>query len=115
MAGTGGALAAAALVATPAQATTHNGAQIIRGDENAPGTTCFEALFGFATTLDFIQVNSPSGNVTLTCHFKDVAYPTKKAIKSHNFSCNAFGQITYDTSFVLTPSGQGTLVCKIKH
>jgi len=101
-----------AALATPAQAASPNSAEITKPEN---GGYCFQALYGFTIPHKFIEVDTHGGTTTLTCHFTDVANPPNKAFKAHDFSCNTFlGTVTTNTSFVLTPSGQGTLVCKIK-
>jgi hypothetical protein len=106
------ALPVVALAAVPAQAAPGHGATITKGKSD--GGFCFQSLVGYNTTTDFVSVITPSGNVTLTCHFDDIAYSGKKALKLTDFSCSTYAGGTTDTSLVVTPSGNGTLVCKIK-
>jgi hypothetical protein len=106
-----------AALATPAQAADGHGATVTLGkDGNAD--TCFENLSDFdEDTTDFVVVTTPSGVTTLTCHFKD-AFPPTTTLKVHGFGCvirvDSTFVATFDTSFVLTQSGKGTLVCTIK-
>jgi hypothetical protein len=61
------------------------------------------------------SVESASGNVTLTCHFKFDAKKYKvKAQKHEKFLCNTGFGLTKDSSSVTAPGGQVTLKCAIK-
>jgi hypothetical protein len=111
-------LATAALVAlsltalaAPAEADPGGGATIITGKD---GLTCAESEFGFAVTSHVIEVSTPGGVGTLTCYFSDVDHPTDVALRTSGFECVTVLGFTTDSSFVLTPSGAGTLVCRVK-
>jgi len=99
-------------LATPAQAAPGGGATITRGEEG--GIECVQIEFGFASTTNYIDVAAPGGVETLTCHFSDIDYPTMKAQKTTGFPCSTVFGFTTDSSFVITPSGKGTLVCRVK-
>jgi hypothetical protein len=112
-----GKIAAAAVLAVllmvfalPAQAAP--GATITRGEEG--GIECGQDLFGFALTTNFIDVATPGGVETLICYFSDIGYPTLKAETATGFGCSTVLGFTTDSSLVVTPSGQGTLVCRVK-
>ena len=84
------------------------GCQIIPADSGLPV---------MLTTTDKTQaVESGSGNVNFTCHFKfdPKAYPLEKNMKHEGFVCGTQFGMTQETSAVTTPGGQVTLKCKIK-
>jgi hypothetical protein len=98
-------------LSAPAQADPGGGATIISGKD---GLTCIVSEFGFAITSHVIDVAAPNGVGTLTCHFRDVDHPTDVTLRSSGFECVTTLGFTTDSSFVLTPSGKGTLVCRVK-
>ena len=78
-----------------------------------PGCISGLAIDLFST--DMIRVETPSGNVVLTCHF-DIpeGYEPAKAIKNTGFGCNTCCGVTTDTQCVVTPGGKAMLRCEIK-
>ena len=98
-------------LAAPARADPGGGATIITGKD---GLTCTQSEFGFALTTDVIDVSTPGRVGILTCHFSDVDHPTDVTLRTSGFECVTALGFTTDSSFVLTPSGKGTLVCRVK-
>jgi hypothetical protein len=66
----------------------------------------------FLFTTDTQIVVTPSGNTKLTCHFDGPS--VSETVNQKDFLCFAQGQSTFNSHFVYTKSGQGTLTCQIK-
>ena len=79
----------------------------------------FIAPYCFVATSNVQVTNSSSGNINAVCHFELVSkYPNgtctdKKATTQTGFPCSIGGNQTLDSNLVITPSGQGLLVCKL--
>ena len=99
-------------LAGPAEAAPGGGATITRGEES--GIYCAELEFGYAVTTDFVDISGPGGVETLICQFTGIDYPTPTSLRSAGFPCGTAFGFTTDSSFVITPSGEGTLVCRVK-
>jgi hypothetical protein len=63
----------------------------------------------FVVTDQSQVVVTPSGNTKLTCHFDG---PTvSQTVNDKGFLCGTYLGATYDSHFVYTKSGHGTLTC----
>jgi hypothetical protein len=69
--------------------------------------------FVFFQTSDWVEVVTPTGDVVLICHFQGVGIGAATAVTFENFMCDTAGGTTIDTRYTVTPSGTGTLVCKL--
>jgi hypothetical protein len=99
--------------------TAAGSAQVVNG--HASGTLCVAASNAsggpFLMTSDMIALASPGGSFFLACQFKYPigSFPTSQ-FKVTGFPCVAWFNpvlITFDSFFVGTPGGTGTLVCRL--
>ena len=98
-------------LATPAHADPGTGATVTRSDD---GLTCFQYIVGEGSvTSDAIQVRTPDGVVILTCQFNDVGYSPDSTLRLTGWPCGTWYGLTFNSSFVVTPSGNATMVCRI--
>jgi len=112
-------LAAAALalpliaLSGEAQAAPGGGATITRGEEGGLG--CLQSVLGESFTTDYLEIATPGGVTTVRCRFDNVEdFSTTKAERATGFPCiTALGRSVY-SSFVVTPSGKGTLICRVR-
>lgn len=63
----------------------------------------------FVVTDQSQVVVTPSGNTKLTCHFDGP--PVSQTVNDKGFLCGTYLGVTYDSHFVYTKSGHGTLTC----
>jgi len=62
-----------------------------------------------------LKVSNNGGNSLLICHFSDVPVPVNRVVKASGFPCHMGGGVwTTDSSYQLTPGGQGVIKCMIK-
>lgn len=123
---TAGAIAAlgAASVLFPATAAGADsgggGGAIVINPGSKPGVTTCNIADGpyFASTTSYSAVATPSLQVTLVCHFKGLTPAPASAQTFSGFTCGIFltdstgyVAITTDSTFRVTPSGNGTLRC----
>jgi hypothetical protein len=62
-------------------------------------------------TFETQEVNTPSGNTKLTCHFE--GDPIEETTVQEGFLCSTLFGDTTESHFVYTKSGKGTLTCHI--
>src|ERR1041385_145333 len=62
------------------------------------------------------EVDTPSGNSILQCHF-DIPKDFAPAHTLHHkgFLCSTFLGLTTDSKLVLTKGGKALLICRVKH
>jgi hypothetical protein len=65
----------------------------------------------YVETNEHQEVNTPSGNTKLTCHFQGP--PIEETTVQKDFFCGTLFGLTTESYFVYTKSGQGTLTCYI--
>jgi hypothetical protein len=100
------------ILAPPAHADPGKGATVTNGQD---GFRCSQDLVGEgSSTTDGIEVRSSSGVVTLICHFGDLGRLTDRTLRATGWPCFTSYGVTDDSSFVVTPSGKATMVCRIK-
>lgn len=61
-----------------------------------------------------LSVSNHGGNVTLICRFSDVPVPVDRVVTASGFRCYIGPHITYNSSYQLTPGGEGLLKCFVK-
>lgn len=108
------AAAVAALALTAGQAAADGNGATIRKDFG-----CRIALHGFfAFTSDLtIEVDTVSGNTTLTCHFRADDFTSSLPTETEQFSgfrCGTLEGLTHDSFAVVNKAGNGLLRCQIK-
>jgi hypothetical protein len=110
-----GILAAALLVGGSTVAYANGGGATIIKDASCCLSAADSGLAIDLFSTDVICVETPSGNVVLTCHF-DIpeGYEPAKAIKNTGFLCGTCGGCTTDSQCVVTPGGKAVLRCEIK-
>ena len=110
-----GILAVALLVGGSTVAYANGGGAVIIKDEGCSLPGIVSGLSVDLYSTDMICVETPSGNVVLTCHF-DIpeGYEPAKAIKNTGFACCACIGTTTDSQCVVTPGGKAMLRCEIK-
>lgn len=57
-------------------------------------------------------VVTSSGNTKLTCHFED-GPEVSETVNDKGFLCGTYLGVTYDSHFVYTKGGRGTLTCYV--
>lgn len=90
-------LALGVVVPSVAADDSSNGAVVVKG------TGC-----GFGA--DILQVTTPSGNNVVVCQ-GEVA-PPAQTTRYEGIPCYSFGEVTTNTSVVITKSGHETVVCR---
>jgi len=106
------AVVAATLVAASAMSVAAQGQG--EGATITKDNFCFAFLppAPYVDSHDSNAVVSPNGNTTFTCHFEGPPIP--ETLNVDNFTCSTpAGDITTQTHFVYTKSGQATLICRV--
>lgn len=109
-----GCIASSAILLGTTAALAKDGAAVAT-DKYCRCPTCSQALGNGAPTLetyDAMAVETPSGGVTVQCHF-DIPkqYAPKKTMKTGT-SCRTRAGETMDGKIVLSPGGRGKLTCQ---
>ena len=111
---------AAAIVAALALSVSPAGSASPHGITITKDFTCVIDLGGYTaiTYDDSIEVDTPSGNAKLSCHFKPddiIAGGAPDEMQQfEGFFCSTLIGDTRDSSAVITPSGNATLTCQFK-
>ena len=73
-------------------------------------------LPGFLFTNETHTVITPSGNTVLSCRFDIPAgFAPASAIVAKDFLCGTFLGVADKSQVVVSPGGQATLTCQVKH
>lgn len=69
----------------------------------------------FVSTDHNFTVTNYGGNTTLVCRFSDVPVHVDRVVKADGFWCHVGdGVWTQNSSYLLTPGGEGLLKCSVK-
>lgn len=70
--------------------------------------------WGGGFTIETIQVANHGGNVTLSCHFRDLYNPSGEVWQDSDFPCGTTYGLATKSFKVVSPDGNALLRCQIK-